>query len=111
MSTSKPVRVLIVDDSAVTRTLIRRELSRDPAIEVVASAPDAFVARDKLVELSPDVITLDVNMPKMDGITFLRHLMRHRPTPVIVLSSLTADGTRTAVEALGAGAVDVLCKP
>ena len=107
----KPVRVLIVDDSAVIRTLIRRELSKDPGIEVVGSAPDAYVARDKVVELSPDVITLDVNMPKMDGITFLRHLMRHRPVPVIVLSSLTADGTRTAVEALGAGAVDVLCKP
>ncbi|HVT81754.1 MAG TPA: chemotaxis response regulator protein-glutamate methylesterase [Phycisphaerae bacterium] len=104
------VKVLIVDDSAVVRQLLTRELSRDPGIQVVATAPDPFVAREKVIEFQPDVITLDVEMPRMDGITFLRKLMAQRPTPVIVLSSLTAEGTRTAVDALAAGAVAVLCK-
>jgi two-component system chemotaxis response regulator CheB len=105
------VKVLIVDDSAVVRQLLTRQLSRDPGIRVVGAAPDPFVARDKILELKPDVLTLDVEMPRMDGITFLRKLMTHLPMPVIVLSSLTAEGTETAIQALEAGAVEVLCKP
>lgn len=111
VASSGVVKVLIVDDSAVVRQLLSRDLARDPQIRVVGTAPDPYVARDKIVELQPDVLTLDVEMPRMDGITFLRKLMHHRPMPVIVLSSLTATGTRTAVDALAAGAVDVLCKP
>jgi two-component system chemotaxis response regulator CheB len=103
--------VLIVDDSAVVRQLLTRELSRDPQILVVGTAPDPYVARDKIVELAPDVLTLDVEMPRMDGVTFLRKLMAAHPMPVIVLSSLTASGTQTAIEALDAGAVEVMCKP
>jgi two-component system chemotaxis response regulator CheB len=105
------VKVLIVDDSAVVRQVLSRDLGRDPGIRVVGTAPDPYVARDKIVELEPDVLTLDVEMPRMDGITFLRKLMEYRPMPVIVLSSLTATGTRTAIDALAAGAVEVLCKP
>jgi two-component system chemotaxis response regulator CheB len=105
------IKVLIIDDSAVVRQLLTRELSRDPGIEVVGCAPDPFVARDKIIQLKPDVLTLDVEMPRMDGITFLRKLMAQRPMPVIVLSSLSAQGTDTAIQALEAGAVEVLCKP
>lgn len=106
-----PVRVLIVDDSAVVRQILTRDLAKDPGINVVGAAPDPFIARDKIVELKPDVITLDVEMPRMDGITFLRTLMKHYPIPTIVCSSLTAEGSRTAIEAMNAGAVDVVCKP
>jgi two-component system, chemotaxis family, protein-glutamate methylesterase/glutaminase len=109
--TPRRTRVLVVDDSAVVRQMLCRELGKDPAIEVIGSAPDPYLARDKIVELHPDVLTLDIEMPRMDGITFLRRLMMHHPMPVIVVSSLTAQGTRTAVEALEAGAVDVLGKP
>jgi len=105
------VRVLIVDDSAVVRQTLERELKKDPGITVVGSAPDPFVARDKILELKPDVITLDIEMPRMDGITFLRKLMQHHPLPVIILSSLSAKGSEIALEALEAGAVEVLCKP
>lgn len=105
------IRVLVVDDSAVVRNLLCRELAKDPAIEVIGAAPDPYLARDKIVELRPDVLTLDVEMPRMDGITFLRRLMEHHPLPVIIVSSLTTAGTRTAIEALEAGAVDVLAKP
>lgn len=108
---ARRVRVLIVDDSAVVRQILTRELARDPLIEVVGTAPDPYVARDKIVQLEPDVITLDVEMPRMDGITFLRKLMEHRPLPVVVLSSLTQQGTATALEALEAGAVEVMAKP
>ena len=108
---TRPIRVLIVDDSAVVRALLTRELSRDRGIEVVGTAPDPYIARDKIVELRPDVLTLDVEMPRMDGITFLQRLMQHHPMPVIVLSSLTDRGTQTAIEAMEAGAVEVLCKP
>lgn len=111
MAADRRIKVLIVDDSAVVRQILTRELSRDPAIHVVGTAPDPYVARDKIIELEPDVLTLDIEMPRMDGITFLRKLMQFRAMPVVVLSSLTATGTRTAVEALAAGAVDVLCKP
>ncbi|HVS72050.1 MAG TPA: chemotaxis response regulator protein-glutamate methylesterase [Phycisphaerae bacterium] len=104
-------RVLIVDDSAVVRQCLMRQLAGDPSIEVVGTAPDPFVARDKILNLKPDVVTLDVEMPRMDGITFLRKLMAHHPIPVIVLSSLTAHGTETAIQAMEAGAVEVLSKP
>jgi two-component system chemotaxis response regulator CheB len=103
--------VLVVDDSAVVRNVFQAELSRDPAIEVVGTAPDPFVARNLILEREPDVITLDVEMPRMDGITFLRKIMRYRPTPVIVVSSLTPAGGALAMEALAAGAVEVMCKP
>ncbi len=109
--TAGVIKVLIVDDSAVVRTMLSRELARDPQIQVVGTAPDPYVARDKIVELRPDVLTLDVEMPRMDGITFLRKLMAHYPLPVIVLSSLTAQGTQTAIDAMAAGAVEVICKP
>jgi two-component system chemotaxis response regulator CheB len=107
----RTIRVLIVDDSAVVRQILTRELRRDPALEVVGTAPDPYVARDKIIELQPDVLTLDVEMPRMDGITFLWKLMAHHPMPVIVVSSLTATGTQTAIEAMSAGAVDVVAKP
>ncbi len=111
MSTSKKVRVLIVDDSAVVRKLASEALAADPEIEVVGTAIDPYMARDKLKELSPDVITLDLEMPRMDGLTFLRLLMERRPMPVVVMSSLTQRGSEYALEALRLGAVDFLGKP
>jgi len=105
------VRVLVVDDSAVVRQILTREFSKDKDIEVVGTAPDPYVARDKIVQLKPDVITLDVEMPRMDGVTFLRKLMKHHPIPVIIVSSLTAAGSELAMEALQCGAIDVMCKP
>lgn len=110
-SATRAIRVLIVDDSAVVRQALARQLGTDPGIQVVGTAPDPYIARDKIIELKPDVITLDVEMPRMDGITFLRRLMAHYPVPVIVVSSLTAQGTQTAIEAMAAGAVDVVGKP
>jgi two-component system chemotaxis response regulator CheB len=110
-ATARPVRVLVVDDSALVREVLTNELSRAEGIEVIGAAPDPFVARDLILERSPDVITLDLEMPRMDGLTFLRRIMRYRPTPVIVLSSLTPEGGALALEALAAGAVEVLCKP
>lgn len=104
-------RVLIVDDSAIVRSILVKELGRDPEIEVVGTAPDPYVARDKIVKLRPDVITLDIEMPRMDGITFLKKLMKHYPVPVVIVSSLTAAGGALALEAIDAGAVDVMCKP
>lgn len=104
-------RVLIVDDSAVVRQIFARELARDPEIEVVGTAADPFIARDLIVNLKPDVITLDIEMPRMDGITFLRKLMHYYPLPIIIVSSLTSRGGELALEAMQAGAVDVMCKP
>lgn len=111
MSAAAKVRVLVVDDSAVARDLLERGLSRDPGIEVVGKASDAWAARDKLVFLKPDVMTLDVEMPRMDGIEFLRRLMPQYPVPVVVVSAVTAEGSRRAMEALEAGAVEVVGKP
>jgi two-component system, chemotaxis family, protein-glutamate methylesterase/glutaminase len=108
---TKPVRVLIVDDSAVVRQVLTRDLSKDAGIEIVGTAPDPYIAREKIVSLKPDVITLDVEMPRMDGITFLKALMKHHPIPVIICSSLTPAGSRTAIEAMDSGAVEVVCKP
>ncbi len=105
------VRVLIVDDSAIIRRILAQELGGRAGIEVVGTAPDCRIARDKIAALHPDVVTLDLEMPEMDGIAFLRELMRRSPLPVIVLSSLTAEGSQKAVEALEAGAAEVLCKP
>lgn len=111
MTNNRRTRVLIVDDSATVRQVFSQELSRDPEIEVVGTAPDPYVARDKIVQLHPDVITLDIEMPRMDGITFLRKLMQHYPLPVIIVSSLTSAGGELAIEAIEAGAIDVMCKP
>ncbi|MCL2183948.1 MAG: chemotaxis response regulator protein-glutamate methylesterase [Chitinispirillia bacterium] len=105
------IKVMVVDDSAVVRQILTRELSKDREIEIVGTAPDPYAARDKIVQLNPDVITLDVEMPRMDGVTFLRKLMKHHPIPVIIVSSLTAAGSELALEALSCGAVDVMCKP
>lgn len=105
------VRVLIVDDSSVVRRTLSDELHKQPGIVVVGTAPDPFVARDKILALHPDVITLDIEMPRMDGLTFLRRLMKHYPIPVIIVSSLTPKGCQTAIACMEAGAVDVLCKP
>jgi chemotaxis response regulator CheB len=111
LTANASVRVLIVDDSAIVRRILTQELGRHSGIEIVGTAPDPYVARDKILALNPDVLTLDVEMPRMDGITFLRRLMRYHPMPVIVLSSLTLEGGKTAMEALEAGAVEVMCKP
>ncbi|MDR2946240.1 MAG: chemotaxis response regulator protein-glutamate methylesterase [Candidatus Adiutrix sp.] len=105
------IRVLVVDDSAIVRKIFTEELSKAPDIEVVGTAPDPFVARDKILELKPDVITLDIEMPRMDGITFLKKIMAQRPMPVIIVSSLTPKGSTMAMEALENGALEVLAKP
>lgn len=105
------VRVLVVDDSSVVRNVLTRELSKDSDLEIVGTAPDAFVARDKIVALRPDVITLDIEMPKMDGLTFLRKLMEWFPIPVVIVSGLTPKGCALSMEALDIGAVDVIEKP
>jgi two-component system chemotaxis response regulator CheB len=108
---SKPIRTLIVDDSALVRKAVTEILARDPEIEVVGTAVDPYVARDRILALSPDVITLDIEMPRMDGLTFLKLLMKHRPMPVVIMSSLTPAGSDKALEALQAGAVEVIAKP
>ncbi len=105
------IKVLVVDDSAIVRKILTEQLNQQPGIEVVGTAPDPFIARDKILELKPDVLTLDVEMPRMDGITFLGKLMESHPMPVIVLSSLTPEGGETAMAALDNGAVEVMCKP
>jgi two-component system chemotaxis response regulator CheB len=105
------IKVLLVDDSAIVRKVLAHELAADPEIEVVGSAPDPFVARDLIVRLKPDVLTLDIEMPRMDGLTFLRRLMQFHPIPVIIVSSLTPRGGEVALEAMDIGAVEVLCKP
>lgn len=107
----KKIRVLVVDDSALVRKIITTGLARDPAIEVVGAARDPYAARDILVAERPDVITLDVEMPKMDGVTFLKKFMPVMPTPTIIVSSLTDRGKKITIEALEAGAVDVVLKP
>jgi two-component system, chemotaxis family, protein-glutamate methylesterase/glutaminase len=111
MNPARKIKVLVVDDSAVVRKMITESLSHDPQIEVVGTAPDPYVGREKILELNPDVLTLDIEMPRMDGITFLKILQQHRPMPVIVISSLTQSGSAAALAALEAGAVDVLAKP
>ncbi len=105
------IRVLVVDDSALVRKLLTEELSRYDDIEVVGTAVDPYVAREKIVTLKPDVITLDVEMPRMDGLSFLVKLMKHYPVPVIIVSSLTPTNSDAAIRALSLGAVDVIGKP
>ena len=105
------IRVLVVDDSAVVRKLLTEELSRYPDIEVVGTAVDPYVARDRIIQLQPDVVTLDVEMPRMDGLSFLARLMRHHPIPVVIVSSLTPRNSEAALRALELGAVDVIAKP
>ena len=107
----KKTRVLIVDDSAIVRKVFSEELSRFSDIEIVGTAPDPFVARDKIVRLQPDVITLDIEMPRMDGLTFLKKLMKYYPLPVIIVSSLTPKGGALTLEAMDSGAVEVIAKP
>lgn len=106
-----PVRVLVVDDSSAMRALIRSCLERDPGVRVVAEASDPFEARDAVKAAAPDVILLDVNLPRMDGLTFLERLMRLRPTPVIMVSAEVAEGTAAALAALEMGAFDCVVKP
>jgi len=106
-----PVRVLIVDDSAVMRQLLSTLLAEDPEIEVVGTAPDPLVARDRIKMLNPDVITLDVEMPHMDGVSFLRKIMTLRPMPVVMISTLTKAGAEVTLEALEIGAIDFIAKP
>ncbi|MBM4278953.1 MAG: chemotaxis response regulator protein-glutamate methylesterase [Deltaproteobacteria bacterium] len=105
------IRVLIVDDSALVRKALTIELSKHRDIEVVGSAVDPYVARDKIVRLHPDVITLDLEMPRMNGLAFLAKLMKYYPLPVVVVSSLTPKNSETAMRALELGAVEVICKP
>ncbi len=108
---SRPVRVLVVDDSALARRIITQAIGRDPRIAVIGSAPDVYVARDKIIELEPDVLTLDVEMPRMDGVAFLKRLMPQRPIPVVVVSALTRAGAAITLDALASGAVDFVPKP
>ncbi|MEQ8159975.1 MAG: chemotaxis response regulator protein-glutamate methylesterase [Smithellaceae bacterium] len=105
------IKVLIVDDSAIVRKIFSEELSKYPDIEVIGAAPDPYVARDKIVSLKPDVITLDIEMPRMDGLTFLKKLMKYYPVPTIIVSSLTPKGGKLTLEAMDVGAVDVIGKP
>ncbi|MCS6808012.1 MAG: chemotaxis response regulator protein-glutamate methylesterase [Bacteroidota bacterium] len=107
----RTIRVLIVDDSALARDILSRGLSADPHIEVVGTATDPFAAREKILQFRPDVLTLDVEMPRMDGIEFLRRLMPQYPLPVVMVSSLTQRGKERTLQALEAGAVDFVAKP
>ncbi len=105
------IKVFVVDDSAVVRQKLSDGLNRYPDIQVIGTAIDPYVARDKIVKLNPDVITLDIEMPRMDGLTFLKKIMRYFPKPVIIVSSLTQKGSELALESLELGAVDVISKP
>ena len=113
--TTKPpggrIRVMIIDDSAVVRRALREALEREPDMEVIGAAADPLFALNRMVTQWPDVITLDIEMPRMDGVTFLRKIMAEHPTPVVICSSLAGRGTETAIEALAAGAVSIITKP
>ncbi len=108
---AKVIRVLVIDDSALVRNILSQGLSMDPNIEVVGTASDPYIARDRIIELRPDVLTLDVEMPRMDGVAFLRKLMPQHPIPVVMVSTLTQRGKQITMEALDAGAVDFVDKP
>lgn len=110
-STERLIEVLIVDDSALVRMILTQILDGDPGIEVVGTAPNPYVARDMILELHPHVITLDVEMPRMDGLAFLERLMTHFPLPVVMVSSLTQRGCETTLQAMELGAVDIVAKP
>jgi len=105
------IKVLVVDDSAVVRKVFKEQLNRQKGIMVIDTAPDPYVARDKIIKLNPDVLTLDIEMPRMDGITFLKKLMKYYPLPVIIVSSLTTKGSKLAMQALSIGALEVISKP
>jgi two-component system chemotaxis response regulator CheB len=105
------IRVLIVDDSALVRQTLSQVLSTDPLIEVIGTASDPFVAAERISEQIPDVITLDIEMPRMDGLTFLRKIMAQHPIPVVICSSLAGEGTQSALKALEYGAVEIIAKP
>ncbi len=108
---SNIIKVLVVDDSAIVRKVFSEELSKEKDIEIIGTAPDPYIARDKIVLLKPDVITLDIEMPRMDGLTFLKKLMHFAPMPVIIVSSLSTKGSAIALEALSCGALEVISKP
>src|ERR1035437_8233794 len=110
MPTDGRIRVLVVDDSAIVRKILTEALSEQPDLEVVGTAPDPYIASDKILSLQPDVLTLDIEMPRMDGLTFLKKLMHFRPMPVIVISSLAKASCQTAMQALSLGAVEVLAR-
>ncbi|HEY8579193.1 MAG TPA: chemotaxis response regulator protein-glutamate methylesterase [Beijerinckiaceae bacterium] len=111
MAANDPIRVLVVDDSATTRAMIAEALSRDPGIRIVGEARDAHEAREAIKSLNPDVMTLDIEMPRMNGLEFLEKVMRLRPFPVVMVSSLTERGAETTIHALEIGAVDCVEKP
>ncbi|MGH9586201.1 MAG: protein-glutamate methylesterase/protein-glutamine glutaminase [Acidobacteriaceae bacterium] len=105
------IKVLVVDDSAIVRKILTETIAAEPDMEVVGTAPDPYIARDKILALNPDVLTLDIEMPRMDGLTFLKKLMLYHPMPVIVISSLGHSSCEASVEALRYGAIEVLAKP
>jgi len=107
----KKIKVLIVDDSLLIREVLTEILNSSPEINVVGAAEDAYIAREMIKQLDPDVLTLDVEMPRMNGITFLRNLMRLRPMPVVMISALTESNAEVTLEALSIGAVDFIAKP
>ncbi len=111
MNSSKKISVLIIDDSAVVRQTMTEVLSTDPAIEIMGIAADPYTAASRMLERVPDVITLDVEMPRMDGITFLKKIMSQHPIPVVMCSSLTETGSETALKAMEYGAVEIIQKP
>jgi two-component system chemotaxis response regulator CheB len=111
MLLSRKIRVLIVDDSAIVRKILSEALAAESDLEVVGTAPDPYVARDKILTLKPDVLTLDIEMPRMDGLTFLKKLMHFNPIPTVVISSLAQSSCSAAIEAMRHGAVEVLAKP
>ena len=111
MAAVRPSRVLIVDDSAIVRTILSNALKSEPDIKVVGLAADPYVARDLIETQKPDIITLDLEMPRMDGLTFLRQLMAQHPLPVVIVSSATQAGSAASIDALAAGAIDVIAKP
>jgi two-component system chemotaxis response regulator CheB len=111
MTAASRIKVLIVDDSAIVRKILTDAISAETDLEVVGTAPDPYIARDKILSLKPDVLTLDIEMPRMDGLTFLKKLMLHHPLPVIIISSLGGASCHATLEALRFGAVEVLAKP
>ena len=111
MIPERKIRVLIVDDSAIVRKLLGEALAGLSDIEVVGTAPDPYVARDKILSLRPDVLTLDIEMPRMDGLTFLKKIMSQHPMPVVICSTLTANNSETALAAMEKGAVEIITKP
>jgi two-component system, chemotaxis family, protein-glutamate methylesterase/glutaminase len=111
LPSTRAARVILVDDSAIVRQVLQAQLSRQPGIEVVATAADPFAAREKILELKPDCVVLDIEMPRMDGLTFLKKLMKFHPVPTIICSSITPKGCTLALECLEAGAFEVVSKP